>query len=525
MPIQKITETETSSSPSPDTHFLVTQPETDEAGKIIESLRRIGADDIADMLKEKFGLGDTAKELASLKQIKVDKPSATDDGKIPRAKEGGVEWVEVGQPTDDQTDGAVTKWLDKHPEATTTVQDGAISEKKIEVSFLPWIKKEYVTPQMFGAVGDGVTDDSEALQKMFNANRTIFAIDKTKKYLITKTINILSNQHDITLLGMIHYIGDKYAFNFTCDSTADGKKKGRVSGNIAFGSIYADNGGCLAFYPKNGNYGYVSDMQLTAKKLNCKTNCIYVYSTGWLNENVIREINFLGGMHAFYCEMLEGAEISRLTFDRCHIEGPTNGIYINTNGNTTNDIKLFDCRTNEPIDGYYMKIDNQNSQWGPLITSKVEIYGNMMRSKFIGDAIYHCHEVTPYVDVGDSREIYLNALLYQGRFINPPFNTSNFKGFNIPASESEDIIVDLSNSDTYPVLLRSNYPSASVLMTVAALPFSWEYVIPIKTWHGIKFTIKVSTKVGEKSAIIENSNNSTIYYLHVNYLIGDVYIK
>lgn len=68
MPIQKITETETSSSPSPDTHFLVTQPEANEAGKLVESLRRIGADDIADMLKEKFGLGDTAKEIASLKE-------------------------------------------------------------------------------------------------------------------------------------------------------------------------------------------------------------------------------------------------------------------------------------------------------------------------------------------------------------------------------------------------------------------------------------------------------------------------
>lgn len=68
MPITKITETELSTSPSPDTHFLVTQPETDETGKIIESLRRIGADDIANMLKAKFGLGDTAKEIASLKE-------------------------------------------------------------------------------------------------------------------------------------------------------------------------------------------------------------------------------------------------------------------------------------------------------------------------------------------------------------------------------------------------------------------------------------------------------------------------
>ena len=68
MPITKITETELSTSPSPDTHFLVTQPEADETGKIIESLRRIGADDIANMLKAKFGLGDMAKEIASLKE-------------------------------------------------------------------------------------------------------------------------------------------------------------------------------------------------------------------------------------------------------------------------------------------------------------------------------------------------------------------------------------------------------------------------------------------------------------------------
>ena len=92
MPIQKITETETSSSPSPDTHFLVTQPETDEAGKIIESLRRIGADDIADMLKKKFGLGDTAKEIASLKEDIIgqgDRLTVIDGSFVPTFEVGG----------------------------------------------------------------------------------------------------------------------------------------------------------------------------------------------------------------------------------------------------------------------------------------------------------------------------------------------------------------------------------------------------------------------------------------------------
>lgn len=98
------------------------------------------------------------EEVNQLKEKKVDKPSTTDDGKIPRAKEGEVEWVEVGQPTDDQTNSAVTNWLNEHPEATTTVQDHSLNVNKMVIGTLG-----YVTPEMFGAKGDGVTDDAEAL--------------------------------------------------------------------------------------------------------------------------------------------------------------------------------------------------------------------------------------------------------------------------------------------------------------------------------------------------------------------------
>lgn len=84
--------------------------------------------------QNKTDIASLKMETSSLKEDKVDKPSTTDDGKIPRAKKGEVEWVEVGQPTDDQTAVAVNKWLDKHPEATTTVQDESITESKFAVS-------------------------------------------------------------------------------------------------------------------------------------------------------------------------------------------------------------------------------------------------------------------------------------------------------------------------------------------------------------------------------------------------------
>lgn len=56
-------------------------------------------------------------EIKNVIKNKVDKPTVNDNNKIPRAKDGEVEWVEVGQPTDEQTSNAVSSWLNEHPEA------------------------------------------------------------------------------------------------------------------------------------------------------------------------------------------------------------------------------------------------------------------------------------------------------------------------------------------------------------------------------------------------------------------------
>lgn len=149
------------------------------------------------------------EQVSSLKVLKVDKPLTTDDGKIPRAKSGNVEWVEVGQPTDEQTNSAVTNWLNEHPEATTTVYDGAINEKKINANFLLWIKKDYVTPEMFGAQGDGIKDDSDAFQKCIDSGKPINLLP-SKEYLIKKTIKIIDRVN-------FAVEGNYSKINFSCD--------------------------------------------------------------------------------------------------------------------------------------------------------------------------------------------------------------------------------------------------------------------------------------------------------------------
>lgn len=53
---------------------------------------------------------------------------------------------------------SVQAWLDEHPEATTTVQDGSLTTAKFVTGALG-----YVSYEMFGAVLDGVHDDSSAV--------------------------------------------------------------------------------------------------------------------------------------------------------------------------------------------------------------------------------------------------------------------------------------------------------------------------------------------------------------------------
>lgn len=53
---------------------------------------------------------------------------------------------------------SVQSWLDEHPEATTTVQDGSLTTAKFVTGALG-----YVNYEMFGAVLDGVHDDSSAV--------------------------------------------------------------------------------------------------------------------------------------------------------------------------------------------------------------------------------------------------------------------------------------------------------------------------------------------------------------------------
>lgn len=134
-----------------------------------------------------------------------------------------------------EVEPAVQEWLDEHPEATTTVQDGAIvtakladgavTEPKIADAFLPYIKNAYVTPEMFGAVGDGAIDDSDAFNDALQYiagqsttetyEQTNIELWVTRKYNIGSLITIPDTIQNLTIRGFggARIIGNGFYFD------------------------------------------------------------------------------------------------------------------------------------------------------------------------------------------------------------------------------------------------------------------------------------------------------------------------
>lgn len=135
--------------------------------------------------------------------IQANSPGAVYQRVVPRTNAtGNHPWYFIGQPTASQINNAVSGWLDAHPEATTTVQDGSVTKSKFAAALASEIdgkadstKLAFVTPEMFDAVGDGVTDDYQAIQGCidyaFEHNARVEFSCKT--YAVSDTVKLYGN--------------------------------------------------------------------------------------------------------------------------------------------------------------------------------------------------------------------------------------------------------------------------------------------------------------------------------------------
>ena len=86
------------------------------------------------------------------------------------------------------------------PMTKGNINHGSITEKKMFSDFLPYIKNDYVTPQMFGAKGNGDTDDTKAIQEaiVFCENNKRLLYIPSGVYVISDTLTISKS---IAILG------------------------------------------------------------------------------------------------------------------------------------------------------------------------------------------------------------------------------------------------------------------------------------------------------------------------------------
>ena len=250
-------------------------------------------------------------QINSLSEEKINKPSVTDNNKIPRAKDGEVEWVEVGQPTDEQVNSTITNWLNEHPEATTTVQDKSITEQKISDLFFPYIKNNYFTPQMFGAKGDGVTDDTESFKEVLK-HKCVFI--PTGTYIISSTLEVKGRvfgaDETASILKFINIPTDKYAltiksnFSNMANITIVNEYTDDDYENCEYNGINCDNVWNLSF----------SNVQVKRFKIGINLN------NSW--NNTFSRCSF------GKCQtgVLGGSETNNVIFKNCFIKRNKNGI-------------------------------------------------------------------------------------------------------------------------------------------------------------------------------------------------------
>lgn len=174
----------------------------------------------------------------------------------------------------------------------------------------------YTTPQAYGAKGDGITDDTDAIQNAINSNKSVYF--PRGDYKISNPIIITDKRfwnvyaQDAKFI----YAGNDYAVRILSVRNS----------RINIGQIVASNGGGIEFYSDSAN-SWNQYVTLIFEGIQCLTDCIHVETTdeGWCNENRVYGGQFISGENGVGILSRSIHTVNGWKFYDCGIDGVTNG--------------------------------------------------------------------------------------------------------------------------------------------------------------------------------------------------------
>lgn len=202
---------------------------------------------------------------------------------------------------------------------TNNLANGSITSDKLDSALSKEVKNGYITPEMYGAVGDGVTDDTAAVQECLN-HIGKYTVAMFGKYLISSPVIIHGHELKIIGNGIIIYNGEDYAI----------KMHGVFTSTFELCMISAPNGSGILFYCENAD-DWNQYVNLYIDFILAKNECIGMHKTsgaGWTNEIRINNTRLCGDVNHTIGVRIEGPATNGWSLINVGIEGVKTGLYM-----------------------------------------------------------------------------------------------------------------------------------------------------------------------------------------------------
>ena len=261
----------------------------------------------------------------SLRKRKASFYNSVEEMKSDVSLKDGMTAVTLGYHKPDDGGGATYRIRAK---LETDIDDGgSIHELNGGQLVAELIIEGYVAPEMFGAVGNGINDDTEAIQKCLDYSR--------KRHKVAFLSGIYKTISSIIIEGdNISIHGSRSSIIYTGTNSAIIIKNCHSS-YIHLGVIDASNGIGIEFQSEKVGSSYNFNQYINLYFMNIKSldKCIYFNissdaNSGWNNEIRIFDGQLNQGGYGIYADAKNINRINNVTIQNVGIEGVSCGIFL-----------------------------------------------------------------------------------------------------------------------------------------------------------------------------------------------------